>query len=282
MSIAPTLRCPCQGRQTKVAAAYDAPPDGETRFDFGSQPYRRAYRSCTLCGHWFGQHELDLTLMYESAYVDATYGGTDGMRRRFETLLALPFERSDNRGRVARILAFAPKRAAAPATRPRLLDVGAGLGVFPAAMTEAGWEVVALEKDHRVVEHLRAVAGVEALAEDLLQLDPMTLAPFDAVTFNKVLEHVEDPLPLLQSAGRLTSPDGFVYVEVPDVAASTAGAAREEFFVEHHHVFTPASLAMLTERAGLSVAAVERLREPSGKFTLRMFALNDCRDHDRR
>jgi SAM-dependent methyltransferase len=274
MPIAPTLRCPCGERQTEAAAAYDAPPDGETRFDFRSQPYRRAYQSCTLCGHWFGQHDLDLTSMYESAYVDATYGGGDGMRRRFETLMALPFGRSDNRGRVARILAFAPHRTGAP-VRPWLLDVGAGLGVFPAAMTESGWQVTALEKDRRMVEHLRSIPGVEALAEDVLELDPQTHGPFDAVTFNKVLEHVEDPQPLLESAGRLLSRDGFVYVEVPDVAASAVSPAREEFFVEHHHVFTPASLAMLAERSGLSVAAVERLREPSGKFTLRMFALND-------
>lgn len=274
MAIAPTLRCPCGERMLQAVATYDAAPEGETRFDFGSQAYNREYRACSACGHWFGRHDLDLSRLYDRMYVDATYGGPDGLRRRFQSLMALPVERSDNRGRVARVRAFADARLGQLGVRPRLLDVGAGLGVFPAAMAGAGWRVVALEQDVRMVEHLRTVAGVEALAEDLLALDPDTHGSFHAVTFNKVLEHVEDPVALLAAARLRLEPCGFVYVEVPDVMALTEGPGREEFFVEHHHVFSPASLAMAGHRAGLSVAAVERLTEPSGKYTLRMFAVD--------
>ena len=56
MPLAPTLHCPCDGRHLAPAFAYDAPPDGETRFDLGGSPYRRSYNSCRLCGHWFGEH----------------------------------------------------------------------------------------------------------------------------------------------------------------------------------------------------------------------------------
>jgi hypothetical protein len=86
-----------------------------------------------------------------------------------------------------------------------------------------------------------------------------------------VLEHVEDPLALLIAARALLSPTGFVYVEVPDVAAAADGPGREEFFVEHHHVFSAASLAMMAARAGFVARTIESLREPSGKFTLRAF-----------
>jgi hypothetical protein len=92
------------------------------------------------------------------------------------------------------------------------------------------------------------------------------------VTFNKVLEHVEDPVALLAKAAELLEPQGFVYAEVPDgEAAAVEGPGREEFFIEHHHVFSPASLALTAARAGLSALAIERLREPSTKFTLRAF-----------
>ena len=54
------------------------------------------------------------------------------------------------------------------------------------------------------------------------------------------------------------------------------GQEREEFFIEHHDVFSAASVALLGARAGLEMEAVERLREPSGKFTLRgYFVLRD-------
>jgi SAM-dependent methyltransferase len=269
MTIAPTLQCGCAGRFLEPAFAYDAPPDGETRFDLGAQPYRRCYDRCSVCAHWFGRHELDLSELYGRAYVEATYGGRDGMRARFERIMALPAERSDNRQRVDRVLGFAAgRRRHAAGTRPRLLDVGAGIGVFPAAMTAAGWQVTALEPDARTVVHLREVAGVTAAADDLLELVPDSFGRFDAVTLNKVLEHVEDPIALLRRAVEFLDDGGFIYLELPDVAAAVDGPGREEFFVEHHHVFSPASTLMLADRAGLSVARIERLREPSGKYTL--------------
>lgn len=272
MTVRPTLRCECRGRFLEPAAEYDAPPDGETRFELGGQAYRRAYDRCAVCDHWFGRHALDLSTLYDRAYVDSTYGGPEGMRRKFEQIMALAPERSDNRQRVACVQAFARTHGIGAASRARLLDVGAGLGVFPAAMADAGWDVTALEPDLRTVNHLERVVGVRALARDLLTIDASAVGVFDAITFNKVLEHVEDPVGLLAAARPLVAPGGFVYVEVPDVAAGTEGPGREEFFVEHHHVFSPASLVQTVERAGLVTALLERLREPSAKFTLRAFA----------
>ena len=66
---------------------------------------------------------------------------------------------------------------------------------------------------------------------------------------------------------------GFVYIELPDgeAAAREEGFGREEFFVEHFHVFSVASIARLAEHAGFEARVIERLREPSSKYTLRAF-----------
>lgn len=268
----PTLRCSCSGRHLTEAFVYDAPPDGEVRFDLPTAQYLRAYDRCGLCGHWFGRHEIDLAALYERDYVDATYGGPAGMRARLEKVLALPPERSDNAGRVARLIAFAHARFGAGAARRRLIDVGAGIGVFPAAMKAAGWAVIAVEPDPRTAAHLREAVGVPAHAVPIEELASMLVEPVDVITFNKVLEHVEDPVAMLAAARPLLAADGFVYVEVPDAGgAAPHGPGREEFFIEHHHVFSAASTIMMAERAGLATLALERLREPSGKFTLRAF-----------
>jgi hypothetical protein len=60
-------------------------------------------------------------------------------------------------------------------------------------------------------------------------------------------------------------------IELPDVASAIDGPPREKFFIEHRHVFSATSIALLAGRAGFSVLAIERLREPSGKYTLRAF-----------
>ncbi len=261
MTLRATLRCPCDKAHLRPGFAYDKPPEGETRFDLGTQTYARGYDVCGACGHWFGRHDLDLSGLYDRAYVDATYGDAAGMRTRFEKIMALPAERSDNRARVARVTAF----AGAPG---KLLDVGAGLGVFPSAMTTAGWRAWALEPDPRTRDHLTAIGlmGVGGAISDFA-----AAAPFDAISFNKVLEHVEDPVALLAESRPLLAGNGFIYIELPDAAAAEAGSGREEFFIEHHHVFSPASIAMLCERAGFVLRRLERLREPSGKFTLLAF-----------
>jgi len=265
----PTLCCPCSGAHLEPRFHYDAPPAGETPFTLGGV-YRRGYSECVLCGHWFSVNEMDLAGLYDGAYVENTYGAR--MKATFDRILALPPERSDNAARVARVLEFA--RGHFPAEEQRtLLDIGAGLGVFPFRMKEAGWRCTALDPDERAVRHAREVVGVHAVAGDFMVMDVAALSRADVVSFNKVLEHVEDPVAMLRRALPLVEPGGFAYIEVPDgEAASAEGPGREEFFIEHHHVFSPASAALLATRSGFRPLAIERVREPSTKFTLRMFA----------
>lgn len=268
--VRPTLNCPCDRRFDEPAFKYDAPPAGETRFDLRAQTYCRAYSCCRLCGHWYSDHKMDLTNLYSGAYVESTYG--DRMRQTFDRILALPAEKSDNAGRVTRILTFAEAFFPAGKT-PTLLDVGSGLGVFPYRMKEAGWNCTALDPDPRAVAHAREVVGVQAVTGDFMSIGSDQLGMFDVITFNKVLEHVEDPVAMLSKTLRHLNSDGFVYLEVPDgEAAASEGPGREEFFIEHHHVFSFASLAMMVLRAGFRVLDIERLREPSTKFTIRGFA----------
>lgn len=265
----PTLRCPCERRHDRPAFSYDAPPAGETRFDLGGAAYRRAYLRCSECAHWYADNPMDIPALYGGAYVDSTYGAK--MRQTFERIVALPAGKSDNAGRCERVIAYARERLPG-ALSPRLLDVGSGLAVFPHRMKQAGWRCTALDPDPRAAEHAREAAGVEAIAGDFLSVPGERLGAYDVISFNKVLEHVLDPVPLLQKAARHLAAPGFVYVEVPDgEAAAAEGKGREEFFIEHHHVFSPDSARLLARQSGFEPLTVERVREPSSKFTLRAF-----------
>src|SRR5260370_37726227 len=116
----PTLGCPCEGRHLVPAFIYTARPAGEIAFPLAGE-YRREYRRCSLCEHWFSRHEMDLSALYDGTYVDATYG--DGMRRTYERIMTLPAERSDNLGRVRTVRAFAERHFAGRRAAPSLLDV---------------------------------------------------------------------------------------------------------------------------------------------------------------
>lgn len=265
----PTLQCPCRRQHDQPAFCYDAPPAGETRFELHGTPYRRAYVRCAVCAHWYSQNDMDLRGLYAGAYVDSTYG--ERLRDAFERIAALPPHKSDNAGRAERVLAYAEQRM--PENRaPCLLDVGSGLSVFPHRMKQAGWRCTALDPDPRAAAHAREVVGIEAFAADFMTLAEERLGRYDVITFNKVLEHLFDPVAMLQKARRILNAGGFIYLEVPDAEAAAAeGPGREEFFIEHHHVFSAGSVDMMARRAGLVAGTVERVREPSSKYTLRAF-----------
>ena len=94
---------------------------------------------------------------------------------------------------------------------------------------------------------------------------------YDLITFNKVLEHIEKPNKILKKFSRILKKKGFIYIEVPDVAAAKESSLREEFFIEHHHVFSKLSLANLIKNSDLKIKEIKSIKEPSGKYTLYCF-----------
>jgi SAM-dependent methyltransferase len=262
----------CGCKTHSVVFRYAAPPPGETRFAFSQGPeYRREMLQCNRCQHLVSRHDLPLEAIYEGAYMDATYAG-DALRRSFERIQSLDPSQSDNAGRVRRVSVFADAFFVGRSVdgSPSILDVGSGLCVFLHRMKAAGWRCTALDPDPRAIRHAQEAVGVEAICADFMRGGPFGL--FDAVSFNKVLEHVREPIPMLARAATCLRPGGFVYLELPDgEAALSVGPDREEFFIEHWHVFSMSSVALLAGRAGFMVVQMERLREPSGKYTLRAF-----------
>lgn len=258
----------CESTRFKNVFHYDAPPAGEVVFSASqSARYQRDILQCQGCAHYTSTHKMDLSKLYSGDYVSSTYKDAAGIARTFQKIISLDPKASDNVGRVQRIVDFMRTQGK---SEGKALDVGSGLGVFPYALKKAGWDCTALDPDTRAVEHLKTTVGVQALCGDFLKLE--NAGSFDLITFNKVLEHVENPIAMLAKAASSLKPDGVVYIELPDgEMAATEGKGREEFFIDHWHVFSPASMDLLARKAGFKTISLERLREPSSKFTLRAF-----------
>ena len=77
---------------------------------------------------------------------------------------------------------------------------------------------------------------------------------------------------LSHTCGQL-KPNGAIYVEVPDATkAMREGKHREEFFSDHFHIFSLTSARALLTKNGFEIISAQRLQEPSGKYTIRLFA----------
>jgi SAM-dependent methyltransferase len=258
----------CGSSEAQLCATIASRPAGEVDYHIPPDRYYRRIFRCHRCGVFFNDHSCLPASFYEGAYNEASYGSR--FLARYEAVMALPAERSDNKQRAARLHAFLQSRGRIP-ERTRVLDIGAGLCVFPAEMLRHGYRAYAIDPDPRVVRHALEVVKVEHAWAGSVENLPAN-ETFDLVTLNKVLEHVRRPLDGLKSARSAVSrPEGAVYVELPDGEAAAAAEGfvdRSEFYVEHLTAYGPQSIRWLVEHAGLRIVELSRLREPSGKYTI--------------
>ncbi|MGK5094688.1 class I SAM-dependent methyltransferase [Deltaproteobacteria bacterium TL4] len=263
--------CPFTGEtEARCVFQYHERPQGEICFSLTEgQTYYREIWQFALSRHYISIHRLDLSALYTADYVNSNYKNAEGIKRNFERIINLPPEKSDNSGRVQNINTFAQTYWNRQVKRT-VLDVGSGLGVFPYLMKQTGWLPTALDPDERAVKHSKEVIGIPAVQGDFMKFNDS--GKFDLITFNKVLEHVENPILMLKKSHHHLKEGGLIYIELPDgEMAEREGQGREEFFIDHWHVFSPLSLTLLCALAGFRLLRLERLQEPSTKYTLRAF-----------
>jgi SAM-dependent methyltransferase len=255
----------CKSVEHELLTASETPRDGENIFGI-SDYYRELWR-CEVCGLFCNRHRHDLSSIYEEQYGQAAYD-YGSQKSRFNAIMNLPAEKSDNRGRVRRVIAYV--EGLHTELERSVLDVGCGMAVFPAVMREHGWSVTAIDPNPVSVEHAEKMAKVKAIEGSFPSIE--VPQKYTLITFNKVLEHIENFVECLSAARLYLAEGGIVYVELPDgEAAIEAGPDRQEFFLEHYYAFGFSSLALLAKQAGFYVQSMERIIDPSGKRTLFAF-----------
>lgn len=143
---------------------------------------------------------------------------------------------------------------------PRILDAGAGLGLFSQAVREHHPEadIVALDPSAFAVEHLRSL-GLQAVHSELETYEAD--APFDGVFMREVLEHLYDPKLAVMQIARQLKPGGlFFYTtgntdEIADLHGW--GYVRP---VGHIVYYNPRSAERLLRDCGLAPYPRELLR----------------------
>jgi SAM-dependent methyltransferase len=209
----------------------------------------------------------------EDPHAVGAYGGTPRLAALARPLLGA-FDR-----RRARLLARALDRPDLQGVR--VLDAGAGRGRFVAYARAAGAAAEGLEPSRRGADAASARYGVALRRE---RVEEASFAPqsFDAVTLWHVLEHVDDPDPMLAAIARWLRPGGVLLAGVPNldsIQARVGGARWYHLDVPRHRVhYTPAGLRVAVQRHGLRPRFVEhRLLEhnPFGMWVSAVSRLTD-------
>ena len=194
-------------------------------------------------GYWesmrqFDQHEFNQPPPHELARRFKV------ARRRFDTISAL----------------LGNKPAAL-----RVLDVGCSRGNFLAAGTRLGFHMEGVEP----AANIAAAARAQGLTvhTGLLADANLAAASFDAITLFEVIEHLQEPLPLLRECHRVLKPGGILVLSTGNTASWTVAAMREKWDYfdiakdgGHISFYNPRSIALLGSRAGFSAERIETSR----------------------
>ncbi len=228
-------------------------------------------RRCSgQCGLWWLDpcpREADLDKLYAAYYTheEATASERLGFSDRLRSFVKFGYDggAADNGRWFAPVLqllsrftgfAFPPLISHLPPGPGRLLDVGCGNGDLLRAAQERGWEAEGLDFDPVAVEVGRA-RGLQVKSGTLASQHYETDA-FDAIVMSHVIEHVADPIALLEECHRILKPGGRLLLATPNVDSQFHRRFGKHWFhldpPRHLFLFGPHALKQAFTRAGFS------------------------------
>ena len=143
-------------------------------------------------------------------------------------------------------------------TQGALLDIGADTGAFAHAMSEAGWEVTALEPDPIARENANKKYGLQLRSAD--DINSLPESSFDVITLWHVLEHVHDLHGYFDRFKKLLKPQGKLVIAVPNYTSKDALAYGQYWAAwdvpRHLHHFSPAGMQQLAQLKGFTVSSL--------------------------
>lgn len=146
----------------------------------------------------------------------------------------------------------------------RLLDVGCGPGFFLKRAEERGWQCLGLEPSEKAASYANGL-GLEVINGFF---DGQAMREqgsfFDAVHISEVLEHVADPLSVLEGVYGILDEGGIICVVAPNdfspvqqVLSERSGFAQYWLAPPHHiNYFNFDSMKALLKKAGFSMTRV--------------------------
>lgn len=216
---------------------------GATALQLGDEPI--GFVRCSGCGFVYMTPRLTgdaITRFYDTVY------STPGAAVAFD---------SDQRAFTEYVIGECARFVGAGYILPlRICDIGVGGGQMLAAAQRRGWHIAGSEISAVAARRASEQLGFTVFNGDF-RAAGYAPAAFDVVTLVFVVEHVRDPVAMLQAAADLLAPGGVLFVAVPSPASWEFALARltgqlwRGFIIEHLSYFSPAFMRTLMAGLGL-------------------------------
>lgn len=153
--------------------------------------------------------------VYDAIY--ALPGGPPGYDRNFQYARAVTRVKDPMSYLASRQDAFwGVQRGLSGKRGTRILEVGAGLGYFTYALRRAGYDAIGIDVSEEAVSRARSRFGKFYLRESVESYSVGSDEKFDAIVMVEVIEHLENPVSVVESALRLLAPGGSLIATTPN------------------------------------------------------------------
>ncbi len=146
--------------------------------------------------------------------------------------------------------------------RPRILDVGGGVGEVSSLFVREGGGATAMvvDPDERSIEVARS-RGLDGFAGTVEDFE--TDERYDLVLMLNLIEHVADPIGVMAKAAELVDPGGLIWLQTPNFRALDGRLFRHRNWAGYHcprhwAIFSEDGLRMALARAGLEAVTFRR------------------------
>lgn len=166
----------------------------------------------------------------------------------------------------------------------KIIDVGCSKGGFLNFLRSKGFhDLTGVELDPICAEYARKNHQLTVLEGSASSL-PLAGKSSDVLTYSHVLEHIENPLKILEEARRVLKDDGLLFIEVPNALSYDKAKLFDYYYWlgmrEHINHFDSAHLSMLLASAGFDslekseviVNLAEHPTPQEGKYAFPMLA----------
>jgi SAM-dependent methyltransferase len=141
--------------------------------------------------------------------------------------------------------------AAAASTR-RFLDIGCATGLLVKQLQDLGWEAQGVELCRESAAYGIRERGVRIFIGTLEEA-AFPAGFFSVIHFSHLIEHVPDPLALLQEVHRILAPDGKAIITTPNIygwQARLLGPGWRSAIADHLTLFSKKTLSALLKKSG--------------------------------
>lgn len=111
----------------------------------------------------------------------------------------------------------------------RILDIGAGTGLFLSYFKKKGWDVTGVEVSATACKAAKKFFNINLITGDLLNIK-LPSKSFDLVTLNNVIEHLHDPKNTLIKIHKLLDENGLIMISCPNIKGFGAQLFKKKWY----------------------------------------------------